>query len=138
MIKAKDVLKGRMKNMVVIPNSIGIYFLIKDGVIVYIGQSKKVFSRIESHKDDSKKEFDSACYFECKEEELDTFEKVLIQAFWPKYNTTYNPAYIPFQYRKPKKSEMELADAICKRLAAGKFGPMTKKAFASMTYTIPV
>lgn len=136
-MSAKEVLKGRMKTMVVIPRGIGIYFLIKDGVIVYIGQSKKVFSRIEAHRDDPKKDFDTACYFECKEEELDAFEVSLIRAFWPKYNTVHNPAYIPFNYRKQKKSEADLAEAICKRLAAGKFGPMTIKAFASMTYELP-
>jgi len=137
-ISAKEVLKGRMRMMVEIPGkAIGIYFLIKDGIIVYVGQSKKVFSRIEAHREDPKKDFDAACYFECKENELDIFERVLIQAFWPKYNTTYNPAYVPFNYRKPKKTEMDLADAICKRLAAGKFGPATKKAFASLTYILP-
>lgn len=137
MINAKDILKDRMKTMVVIPKSIGIYFLIKKDVIVYIGQSKKVFHRIETHRDDPNKDFDTACYFECKEEELDTFERVLIYAFRPKYNTTFNPDYIPFNFRKPKKSELELADAICKRLAAGKFGTATKRAFASITYKLP-
>jgi len=74
----------------------GIYFLIKDNNIVYIGQSIHIPARVRSHAIPGrksvhlKKEFDSYTYVMCREEELDFYERAYIQKFKPIYNGTYN------------------------------------------------
>jgi hypothetical protein len=43
----------------------GIYFLVKDKEIVYVGKAKSIQSRLDSHVKDAGKKFDSFWYFEC-------------------------------------------------------------------------
>lgn len=64
-------------------NVCGIYFLIKDSKIVYIGQSRNIAARITAHKD---KDFDSVSYVTCKKEELDITETLYILAYQPLLN----------------------------------------------------
>lgn len=61
----------------------GVYFLIKDKVIVYIGQSINIASRITQHRD---KEFDSVSYVACEKSELDILESLYILAYKPPLN----------------------------------------------------
>ena len=65
----------------------GVYFLIKDDEIVYVGQSTNIFARVTSHS--RTKEFDSFTY-ELKPKatsfELDQLETKYIGKFTPKYN----------------------------------------------------
>ncbi len=61
----------------------GIYFLIKDNIIVYIGQSINVEKRIVSHRD---KDFDSFRVIVCDNSKLLEYEKRLISLFKPKLN----------------------------------------------------
>jgi hypothetical protein len=61
-----------------------VYFLLKDEVVVYVGQSSNVSSRIKAHKAD--KDFDTFKVLECEEHELNATEALLIKAFIPKYN----------------------------------------------------
>lgn len=64
-------------------NVCGVYFLIKDSEIVYIGQSINIAARITSHKD---KKFDSVSYVTCKRSELDILESLYIIAYNPVLN----------------------------------------------------
>jgi predicted house-cleaning noncanonical NTP pyrophosphatase (MazG superfamily) len=61
----------------------GVYFLIKDDEIVYIGQSINIASRVASHKD---KDFDSMSFVACQKEELDILESLYILAYQPALN----------------------------------------------------
>ncbi len=64
-------------------NVCGVYFLIKDSKIIYIGQSINIAARITSHKD---KDFDSVSYVTCKRSELDILESLYIIAYNPVLN----------------------------------------------------
>ena len=63
----------------------GIYFLIKDKEIVYIGQSTCVFRRVYDHLW-SKKIFDSFSYIQCEEKMLDKLESIYIHFYQPPEN----------------------------------------------------
>jgi hypothetical protein len=62
----------------------GIYFLIKDSRIVYIGQSTNIEKRVISHKYD--KDFDSYRTILCDSQMLLHYEKRLIKYFKPILN----------------------------------------------------
>lgn len=62
----------------------GIYFLIKDGIIIYIGQSTRITKRIRDHKRD--KDFDHYRVIACNESLLLQYEKRLIKYFKPRLN----------------------------------------------------
>lgn len=76
----------------------GIYALLKEGVVVYIGQSVRPLSRIEAHRSlwGRKKPpgwlpikailFDEVHVLSCKVEDLDRLERALIDLYKPKYN----------------------------------------------------
>jgi hypothetical protein len=66
----------------------GIYFLIQEDEIVYVGQSVTVHNRINQHV--GVKEFDRFTYIRCKPEELDVLETKYILKFKPKYNFDSN------------------------------------------------
>ncbi len=61
----------------------GIYFLIKDNEIVYIGQSVNIASRVADH---TGKDFDSVSYVACEQNKLDILESLYILAYQPKLN----------------------------------------------------
>jgi hypothetical protein len=63
----------------------GIYFLIKDNEIVYVGQSIHIPRRLKTHKRDQKS-FDKVFFVECKRKELDCLERKYIRKFVPKLN----------------------------------------------------
>lgn len=62
----------------------GIYFLLAAGEIIYIGQSREVYSRIRRHKSD--KAFDGYFVHECSESELYGLEAHYIAKFSPPIN----------------------------------------------------
>lgn len=62
----------------------GIYFLINQNDVVYIGQSVNIHSRIAQHKNNKK--FDKFSYIECGKPELSHLEVKYIKKFKPKYN----------------------------------------------------
>lgn len=64
---------------------VGIYFLIKDKEVIYVGQSLDVFHRMSRHRRDNR-EFDSFAYIECEPERLDELESAYITAFVPFLN----------------------------------------------------
>lgn len=76
----------------------GVYALVKEGVVVYVGQSKKPLSRIEAHRSlwGRKKApgwlpirgilFDEVHVLPCRVEDLDEVERALIDLYKPKFN----------------------------------------------------
>ena len=72
----------------------GIYFLIKDNEIVYVGKSTNVFSRVTAHT--YGKDFDSfnyELYPDYSKNELLEIESEYIAKFTPKYNKTISCKY---------------------------------------------
>lgn len=61
----------------------GIYFLIKDDEIVYIGQSVNIASRLSQH---TNKDFDRMSFILCNKSELNILETLYILAYQPKLN----------------------------------------------------
>jgi len=68
----------------------GLYFLYKDGKIVYIGVSKNVYVRILEHSFEDKKDFDSLKVLTHNQDAgfivLEIMEVFLINRLTPKYN----------------------------------------------------
>lgn len=86
----------------------GIYALLHEGVVVYIGQSKKPLSRIEAHRSLWGRKrtpgwlpikgmlFDEVHVLPCKVEDLDVVERAMIDLYRPKYNVQLKaPAHVP-------------------------------------------
>lgn len=67
----------------------GVYFLIRQGKIVYVGQSVSVATRVQTHK--SFFEFDKVCVIRVPQNELTRVEKHYIQKFRPMHNKAANP-----------------------------------------------
>ena len=65
----------------------GVYFLIADGEIVYVGQSVNVGARMAAHRN-SGKEFDRYAWISCPAEQLDVMESLYIHVFRPPLNIT--------------------------------------------------
>jgi hypothetical protein len=62
-----------------------IYILMKDGAVIYVGQTGKLIARIAQHSE--KKVFDRVLYVECDIDNLNWMEGRLIKYFKPIYNT---------------------------------------------------
>lgn len=62
----------------------GVYFLISNGAIVYVGQSVDVLSRLGAH--EKYRFFDSYAYIELEKSQLDLVESLYIHAFNPVLN----------------------------------------------------
>jgi hypothetical protein len=62
----------------------GVYFLIKDESVVYVGQSINITQRVAEHT--KTKDFDTFTYVQCKRENLNQIEALYIQRLKPKYN----------------------------------------------------
>jgi len=76
---------------------VGIYFLVKDNDIVYVGQSIEVPSRVRGHKSTGKK-FDSAYFIPVPEAALNEVERAFIAVLKPPLNGT-----------NPKETEDDMA-----------------------------
>lgn len=72
--------------------AIGVYFLIKDGEVVYVGQSTNIYARITQHWSDvyGGKEFDSYAYVLCDRGVLDRLESLYIHCLQPRFNGQQN------------------------------------------------
>lgn len=80
----ENQIKNIIKNKKSITQNPGIYFLLDNNKIVYVGKSLSPEKRINSHISD--KNFDSYSVIRCKECELNSLEKEYILKFLPKYN----------------------------------------------------
>lgn len=67
-----------------LPDRSGVYFLLLDDRVVYVGQSVHVFARVAEHM--STKTFDSFAYVACDPSLLDTMESLYIHALRPPLN----------------------------------------------------
>lgn len=89
----------------------GIYALVKDGVVVYVGQAKRPLTRIEAHRSLWGRKsapgwlpikailFDEVHVFPCRVEDLDRIERAMIDLYKPKYNVKLKaptPVATPF------------------------------------------
>ncbi len=74
---------------------LGVYFLIKNDTIVYIGRSKCIMKRIAHVRGDTdikirlghNIKFDSYASIKCFPDEVGLYEKLYISRYKPKYNT---------------------------------------------------
>jgi excinuclease UvrABC nuclease subunit len=77
----------------------GVYALVREGVVVYVGQSKKPLSRVEAHRSlGSRKSaapgwlpikgiiFDEVHVLPCRIEDLDRVERAMIDLYKPRFN----------------------------------------------------
>lgn len=78
----------------------GVYALVRKGAVVYVGQSKKMLSRIEAHRSNWGRKsvpawmpaslrgvlFDEVHVLPCRIEDLDIMERKLIDLYKPRYN----------------------------------------------------
>lgn len=61
----------------------GVYFLVRDNKVIYVGQSLNVFQRIREHEH---KNFDRYAYIPCDESMLDKLESLYIYFLMPPLN----------------------------------------------------
>lgn len=66
----------------------GVYFLIREGEVVYVGQSVDVLHRIARHRREGKR-FDAFSYIECDSAEMDRLETLYIKSFVPEENLSF-------------------------------------------------
>ncbi len=78
----------------------GVYALVREGVVVYIGQSKKMLQRISAHKSNWGRKaqpawmpaslrgvlFDEVHVLPCRVEDLNRIEAAMIDLYKPRYN----------------------------------------------------
>lgn len=69
-------------------NLSGIYFLIKNRDVVYVGQSVNVLHRIGRHKLEER-DFDGYAFMECAREDMNRLEALYIDAFIPEMNMAF-------------------------------------------------
>ena len=76
---------------------VGIYFLVENEELVYVGQSKNIHGRVATHN----VQYDSYHYVECSEKDLDEFESAYIHIYQPVHNADCTKAKrAPWTYRK--------------------------------------
>ena len=64
----------------------GIYFLIKDQEIVYVGKSVNIQTRLGVHLNEGAIDFDSYSFIECGQAEMNNLEMEYILRFQPRHN----------------------------------------------------
>ena len=91
----------------------GVYALVREGAVVYVGQSKKPLQRISAHKSNWGRKampvwmpaslrgvlFDQVFVLPCRVEDLDRIEAAMIDLYKPKYNIALKaptPTTTPF------------------------------------------
>jgi excinuclease UvrABC nuclease subunit len=76
----------------------GIYFLVDDGEIVYVGQAVDLRRRLVEHYELGAKPFDSYFFLPTNESDLDAVEAHYIHALKPKYNHAKSWGRQPIKY----------------------------------------
>lgn len=78
----------------------GVYALVRDGAVVYVGQGKKMIARVEAHRSNWGRKsvpawmpvslrgvlFDQVYVLPCRVEDLDRIEAAMIDLYKPKFN----------------------------------------------------
>ncbi len=94
-------------------NICGIYFLIKNKIIVYIGKAIDIPSRVRRHIMENQKDFDEVRYIELEESELAHKEKYYIFLYRPEYNIQHkSSAEIYSKYLENDLSDLRLKDIV--------------------------
>ena len=81
-----EILNKKIKADLFLRKQPGVYFLIKEDEVVYVGQSEDVPVRIRSHKHGGLIEFDHVYYLHVNPENLVEVEKHYIRLLKPKRN----------------------------------------------------
>ena len=91
----------------------GVYALVRDGIVVYVGQSRRPLARISAHKSNWGRKalpawmpvslrgvlFDEVHVLPCRLEELDRVEVAMIELYKPRYNIRVkSPAPVEFTH----------------------------------------
>jgi hypothetical protein len=69
----------------------GVYFLMVDTEVVYVGQSVNILSRIATHASEGQKDFNRWCYLNAQRRQLDELEMFYIVLLRPRYNVRGKP-----------------------------------------------
>ena len=75
----------------------GVYFLISDDEVVYVGQSVNVYARIAQHKN---KKFDKFAVLACSSQQLNVIESLYIHMLKPILNGSANHNNAPISFSK--------------------------------------
>jgi hypothetical protein len=70
---------------------VGVYFLLSDSEVVYVGKTTNLTTRVLSHS--AQKDFDAVYYLPVKISELNDVERKYIKQLDPKYNNDYSFGY---------------------------------------------
>lgn len=107
----------------------GVYALLREGAVVYVGQSRKMLARVAAHKSNWGRKstpswmpascrgilFDEVRVLPCRVEDLDAIERAMIDLYKPRYNIrlkspdfttvamtlTVGEVSVPFNHRPP-------------------------------------
>jgi hypothetical protein len=66
----------------------GVYFLIRQSVIIYVGQTTNLLNRLAKHQRSGRR-FDSFAYIPCPPEQLEELEGIYIAMLVPEENGTF-------------------------------------------------
>lgn len=115
MLNKNEILDKSKNNL----SLIGIYFLIKNNKIVYVGQSVNIFKRIADHIRSEKMDFDSYSFENYPKKNLNLIEAEYIIKFEPKLNSYMlpkNSKYAPINStRKKYDLKAKAAERIIKK-----------------------
>jgi hypothetical protein len=94
------------------PVKTGIYFLIKDNKVIYVGQSRNITCRLAGHA--QSKTFDSWYWIPCEVERLNEVERVYIRTLLPVENMDSTSRKLRAISRRPraKKDPAKLPDPV--------------------------
>ena len=84
--KSMVSIENVLENAISYDQTCGIYFLVKDSEILYVGQSVCVFTRIRTHENGGRIKFNRIAWVECNKEHLDILESLYIHMFKPSMN----------------------------------------------------
>lgn len=79
------------KKAMVFDGITGVYFLLKDDAIVYVGKSISIMGRLCRHEAEQKKDFNRVFVVECPKASMDRLERLYIEKFKPLYNASTPP-----------------------------------------------
>jgi hypothetical protein len=77
----------------------GVYFLVRDERVVYVGKSLNVYQRVASHR--PSKLFDKVSFIRCHEAHLLRLEAMYISKFNPEFNQAGRTDRVPDQLEEP-------------------------------------
>lgn len=79
------------KKAMVFDSICGVYFLLKDDTIVYVGKSIAIMTRMCRHASEQRKDFNRVFVLECPQASMDRLERLYIEKFKPIYNASTPP-----------------------------------------------